>query len=186
MSLAPTKLMTAKEFAALPDPPDGSKQELVRGVIVTMPPPQFPHGNCQGNVYFVLKMYARQTNNGWVTVETGVVTERDPDTMRGPDVAYWSNERLPPEQMPEGYPEVAPDLAVEVLPPSNTRARVREKIREYFRSNVRMVWMVDPEERAVTVYRRPGSGLVLWDDAMLTGEEVLPGFSCAVADLFAR
>lgn len=181
-----TKLLTAEEFAKLPNPADGSKQELVRGEVVTMPPPGFIHGIVQNNVSFSLTAYARQTKSGRVTVESGVVTERDEDTVRGPDVAYWSYERLPADQVPEGYANVAPDLCVEVLSPSNTEQRTTRKVAEYFACGARMVWVVDPEERTVTIYRKPGEGRVLWEDAAITGEDVLPGFSCALTEFFQQ
>jgi Uma2 family endonuclease len=185
MTPTATKLITAKEFAMMPNPPDGSKQELVRGEIVTMPPPSFRHGECQLAIGSLLRQYVRANRLGRVTTESGLRTESDPDTVRGPDVAFWSAERLPLDQTPEVYPEVAADLCVEILSPSNTRAQIRDKIREYFRSNVRMVWIVDTDNRTVTVFRRAGAGQELRDDEMLTGEDVLPGFSCPVAEFFA-
>jgi Uma2 family endonuclease len=178
MTTTATKLITAKEFAALPNPPDGSKQELVRGAIITMPPPGFPHGRCQVKTCYALETYARQTRAWLVTVETGVITETDPDTVRGPDVAVWKADRLPLDQMPEGYPEIFPDLCVEVLSPSNTWRQINAKIREYFRGGVKMVWIIDPERRTVTVYRQSREGTVLGEEATLTVEDLLPGFSC--------
>jgi Uma2 family endonuclease len=80
---------------------------------------------------------------------------------------------------------MAPDLCVEVLSPSNRMARIREKLAEYFQRGVRMVWIADPEDRTVAVYRSPEEGRILHETATLTGEDVLPGFSCQVADLFA-
>jgi Uma2 family endonuclease len=184
MSTATTRLLTAEEFAKLPNPVDGSKQELVRGEVVTMPPPGFRHGIVQVNVATLLKVFAKQHKLGRITVESGVVTERDEDTVRGPDVAYWSYERLPADQVPEGYPNVAPDLCVEVLSPSNTEQRTTKKVGEYFACGARMVWVIDPEERTVTIYRKPGDGRVLWEDATIAGEDVLPGFSCPLNEFF--
>ena len=172
-----TKPITAAEFLEMPEPPDGSKQELVRGEIVMLPPPGFEHGNVQSNTNYVLKHYVRAHQLGWVTVESGVVTEIGPDTVRGPDVAFWSKERLPLDQPPpRGYPEVAPDLCVEVLSPSNRPAQVQAKVREYLTRGVRLVWVVDPEQRNVTIYRTADEGQVLDESATLTGEDVLPGF----------
>ena len=176
--------ITAEEFARMPDPPDGSKQELVKGVIVTMPPPGFRHGKVQGRIYFALESFVRSHPIGQVTVESGVLTETGPDTVRGPDVAFWSAERLPLDQEPVVYANVAPDLVVEVLSPGNTEQKMTAKVREYFKSGVRMVWVVDPDERTVTVYRQPGEGRVLWEDATLDGEDVLPGFRCRVGEFF--
>jgi Uma2 family endonuclease len=184
MTPVATKLITAAEFARMPDPPDGSKEELVRGEIVTMPAPGFRHGVVQGNVAFVLKLFLRDHAVGRVTVESGLQTEFDPDTVRGPDVAFWSFERLPAVQAPEVYPEVAADLCVEVLTPSSSRTKIQAKVKEYLKRGVRMVWVVDPDDRSVTVYRRPDEGRVFWDTATLSGEDVLPAFSCPVAELF--
>jgi Uma2 family endonuclease len=185
MATAAQKLITAEEFFRMPNPPDGSKQELVRGEIVTMPPPGFRHGVRQGQAYWLLRNFAMTQRLGRVTVESGVVTERGPDTVRGPDVAYWSYERLPADQEPEGYPDVAADLCAEVLSPSDRPGKMREKVREYFTRGVRMVWLIDPEDRNVWVYRSADEARVLHEGATLSGEDVLPGFTCRVADLFA-
>jgi Uma2 family endonuclease len=183
MATVAQKLITADEFFLMPDPPDGSKQELVRGEIVAMAPPGFRHGFLQGRAYRLLDAFVTAHRLGRVTVESGVVTERDPDTVRGPDVAYWSYERLPADQQPVGYPEVAADLCVEILSPNDRPGKLREKVREYFTRGVRMVWLIDPEDRNVWVYRGPGPARVFHDDTTLTGEDVLPGFSCPVAEL---
>jgi Uma2 family endonuclease len=185
MTTTAVKLLTAAEFARMPEPPDGAKEELVRGVIVTMPAPGFRHGVCQTNIASLLHTHARATRCGRVTVESGLQTEFDPDTVRGPDVAFWSNERLPLDQMPEVYPDAAADLVVEIQSPSSRRRTTQEKIREYLNRGVRMIWVVDPEVRSVTIYRQPSEGRLLWEDATLTGEDVLPGFQCRVAEFFA-
>ena len=100
MSAVAPKLITAEEFARMPDPPGGSKQELVRGVIVTIPPPGFRHEECQVNIAARLQAFAKEKRLGRVTVESGMVTERGPDTVRGPDIAFWSFDRLPADQDP--------------------------------------------------------------------------------------
>src|SRR5437899_2132623 len=146
MATVAQRLITAEEFARMPDPADGAKQELVRGEIITMPPPGFDHGLCQGRIYALLDAHVRSHQLGRVTVETGLVTEREPDTVRGPDVAYWSYERLPRNQRPQGYPDTAADFCVEALSPKKRLRQIREKIREYFERGVRMVWVVDPED----------------------------------------
>ncbi len=185
MATVTEKLLTAEEFSRLPNPPDGSKQELVKGEIVTRSPPGFKHGEIQLSIGSLLKQFVRAKGLGRITVESGLITERDPDTVRGPDVSFWSFERLPPEQTPQVYPEVAADLCVEVLSPSNRLSQMRDKVQEYFARGVRMVWIVDPEERSVKVYRSADEGHILHEKATLSGEDVLPGFSCPVAELFA-
>jgi Uma2 family endonuclease len=184
MSTVQPGLITADEFYRVPDPPDGSKQELVRGVIVTLPAPGFAHGCCQVNAATLVQAHAKASRLGRVTIASGVVTETGPDTVRGPDVSYWSHERMPPGQEPVDYAHVAPDLVVEVLSPNDADRHLTRKVREYFALGVRLVWVLDPLTGTVAVYRRPGEGRVLWEDATLEGEDVLPGFSCKVAEFF--
>lgn len=184
MATVTERLLTAEEFSRLPNPPDGSKQELVKGEIVTMPPPSFTHGFHQGRIYTLMDQHVRSHNLGRTTVESGLITERDPDTVRGPDISFWSFERLPPEQTPQVYPDVAANLCVEVLSPSNRLPQISDKIQEYFSRGGRMVWIVDPEDRTVRVYRSPEEGRIFHEKATLSGEDVLPGFSCLVAEFF--
>jgi Uma2 family endonuclease len=184
MSAIAHKLLTAAEFARLPNPADGAKQELVRGEVITMPPPGFRHGRGQVRIAGLLDRFVTAKQLGRITVETGLITELDPDTVRGPDVSFWSYERLPINIVPEGYPDVAADLCVEILSPGDRLSRLREKIAEYFARGVRMVWVVDPENRSVTVYRSPTEEHVLSEGATLSGEDVLSGFTCLVSELF--
>jgi Uma2 family endonuclease len=182
MSTVAHRLITAEEFARMPDPDDGSQQELVRGEIVTMPPPKGLHGVCCVKATLRLENFVEANRRGTVCAnDTGVITERDPDTVRGLDIGYWSYERLP--QVTDAYIEVAPDLAVEVLSSSNRPGQIRQEMREYFNRGVRMVWIIHPVDRTVTVYRSLDEGRVLHEAATITGEDVLPGFSCLVADL---
>src|SRR5262245_6579284 len=161
------KLLTAEEFFLLPDPGDGSQQELVRGEVITMPPPGGMHGVSCSKVDRKLGAYANEGNRGTVACnDTGFITERGPDSVRGPDVAYWSKEKLP--VVPVGYIEVAPDMLVEVLSPSNTSKQIRAKLQEYFAKGVRMVWVVAPEDRTLTIYRTLDEGRVLHESATVT------------------
>jgi Uma2 family endonuclease len=184
MASVSEQLVTAEDFLHLAGPP-GYKLELVRGEVVTMCRPGFRHGLRQLRIGGMLDQYGRSRKHGRAVVETGVITERGPDTVRGPDISYWSAERLPLDIEPVGYPEAAPDLSIEILSPSNEPAKIREKMKEYFARGVRMVWIVDPEKRTVAVYRSLDEGRILHESAILTVEDILPGFSCRVSDLFA-
>src|SRR5262249_2033223 len=144
MQTPTTGLMTAEEFARRPEPEDGSREELVRGEVVTMPPPSFRHGEIAAQIGFLLKSFLRQSPLGRVVAETGVRTEQGPDSVRGPDVSYWSFKRLPKSQRIVTYPKVAADLCVEIRSPSNTAQKIRDKVAEYLRAGVRVVWVVDP------------------------------------------
>jgi Uma2 family endonuclease len=177
------KLVTIEEFEKYPEPADGSKQELVRGKVITMPPPKARHGIICQYIAMMLGKFVYSAKLGWVaTNDTGVIIERDPDTLRGADVAFWSIEREP--VMPEGYFESVPDIAVEVLSPDDRKKAVREKLQDYVSSGVKLVWVVDPEIRIVTVYAGSMRGTELDENETITGGDVLPGFSCKVADFF--
>lgn len=167
------KLLTAEEFAARPEPLDGSKEELLRGEVITMPPPKYRHGLIQLQIGYLLKCFVIPRKLGWVVVESGMVIERDPDSVFGPDVAFTSIERHP--NRPEGYLEIPPDLVVEVLSPDDRRKHVREKIKD---------WLVDPEMRTVTVYAGSLRGTEIDEAETITGGDVLPEFTCKVAEFF--
>jgi Uma2 family endonuclease len=185
MSTAETTVLTAEEYLRLPEPTDGTRLELVRGRVIAIPRPTWEHGEIAGNVYMAIKLFLRDNPIGRVSVEGGVITERGPDTVRGPDVSFMSKDRMPLGERVARFADQTPDLCVEVVSPSNTRSKLNDKIKEYFFTGCRMVWVIDPEERSATVYREPMEGKVLKEGATLDGGDVLPGFSCKVADLFA-
>lgn len=84
MAIAQQPPVTAEEFAKMPDPADGSRLELVRGEVVVMPPPKGKHGIVCSEVAWVLKNFVKPRKLGWVTTnDTGVVLEKEPDTVRG-------------------------------------------------------------------------------------------------------
>ena len=176
------KLVTAEEFEAFPEPLDGSKEELLRGEVITMPPPKGRHGLIQALIAHLLLSVVRPRKLGWVLTESGVVIERDPDSVFGPDVFFYSILRHP--NRPEGYFEIPPDLVVEVLSPDDRRKDVDEKIKDYVKNGVKLVWLVDPEVRTVTVYAGSLRGTELDETETITGGDVLPEFTCKVADFF--
>src|SRR5262249_25543984 len=95
MTPTTTKLLTAEEFARLPEPEDGSRQELVRGVVITMPPPGFNHGKSQFKFAVLLAKYLETHPIGHAVIETGARTATGPDAGRGPDVGFGKYQRLP-------------------------------------------------------------------------------------------
>ncbi len=176
------KLLTAEEFFLLPAPTDGSQQELVRGEVVTMPPLGGLHGATCSKTDRKLGAFIDGGFGGTLVCnDTGFITERAPDSVRGPDLSYWTKERL--KEIPVGYIEIAPDMLVEVLSPSNTSKQIRAKLQEFFARGVRLVWVIAPEDRTLTIYRTPDEGRVLHENATVTGEDVLEGFTCRVSDL---
>ena len=113
----------------------------------------------------------------------GYVVARDPDTVREPDVSFVTAERLKGQDL-DAFFEGAPDLAVEVLSPSNTAAEMRDKIADYFGAGCRVVWIVDPLRRSIVVHRPDAGPTILAEDDTLKEEELLPGFSLVVREVF--
>ncbi len=173
--------LRAEDLYDLPD--DGRRYELVRGELRSMPPAGFRHGLVCTNVIASLGTFVTEHGLGAVVSnDTGFILERDPDTLRGPDIAFVALDRLPEDQ--SGFPELAPDLVVEVVSPNDRIQDVIEKARQYLDAGVRLVWVVDPRSRTATVHR-PDGGTVLIGDAALDGEDVLPGFRLPLPELFS-
>lgn len=105
--------------------------------------------------------------------------------IRKPDVSFIRVGRLPGERMPDGYLKLAPDLAVEVISPNDVHYETDQKVDEYLKAGVRLVWVVNPVIRTVLIYRVDGSIAGVREPGELDGEDVLPGFRCGVAGLFA-
>ena len=104
------------------------------------------------------------------------------DRLVKPDVAFVSSARLPADKR-KAF-SIPPDLAVEVLSPSDIQYRVLEKVFAYLDAGTRLVWVVEPVGQTVTVYRSKADIKTLTYDDTLTGEDVVEGFSCQVAQLF--
>ena len=120
---------------------------------------------------------------GEILGESGFILSGDPPTVRGPDIAVLL-ERRESENEPGGWIRGAPDVAVEVLSPSDTSTGIQRKTLEYLGAGALRVWIVDPEANTVTVFRPDGSANVLQERDTLEDEDVLPGFSLPLAELF--
>jgi Uma2 family endonuclease len=147
-----TSLLTADEYADLPDP-HGNPTELVRGVLITMAPPRPRHGEICLQVGYLLRRYLEDHPTGRaLSNDSGVITERDPDTVRGADIAYYSFDRVPKGPLPAGLLDVAPDLVFEVLSPSDRWTEVQEKVAEYLDTGVLAVCIVDDATKSIHVF----------------------------------
>ena len=178
----PTGLITAEQFAEMNL--DGP-YELVNGEIVEMTRPDQSHGNVCFEIAKAIDAWACTRKSGRVTTnDGGILTERDPDTLRGADVAFFQISQLPGGKVPRGQTSIIPALCVEVLSPSNRWTEMRRKIEEYLAVGVREVWIVDPEARTVETFRSDAPSALLHESQSLTSLE-LPEFSVHVGELFA-
>jgi Uma2 family endonuclease len=176
------KLVTLEQFIQIPD--DGIWRELVKGRIIEMLQPKPRHGFVCTEVASRLREYVKAHDMGRVVGESGVITERDPDSMRGPDVSFYSYDRIPRGEMPDGYLDVVPELIVEVLSTFDRWPRVLEKIVEYLDAGVKVVCIVDPDTQTAQVHTADSAPRHLTRNDDLTIPEVLPDFRCRVGDLF--
>ncbi len=178
-----TALLTAEEFAKRPD--SGMVEELVRGVVVMSPPPGIRHGFVCLRLGKLLAIHVDDNDLGRVIGnDAGTITERDPDSVRAPDVSYYSYERLPRGDLPIGYHATPPDLACEVRSPSDRWREVVAKVGEYLKAGVPVVVVLDPEKRKAHVFETDREPVALGPDDVLRLESVLPGFEAVVGDLF--
>jgi Uma2 family endonuclease len=178
------QLITAEELLRMPD--DGYRYELVRGELRKMAPAGHLHGRVAINVTTPLDRHVRAHNLGVVyAAETGFKLASNPDMVRAPDVAFIRRERVEEVGDVEGYWPGAPDLAVEVISPSDTYADVQEKVFDWLEAGTRMVILVMPRKRAVTVYRSLTDMIMLTEHDTLDGGDVVPGWQIPVRELFA-
>ena len=183
MGKATISLMTAEDLYDLPD--DSLQYELVAGRLISEPPASFGHGRVESTLVRLLGTFvASQGIGAVVSADTGFILSRSPDTVRCPDVAFVRRERLPSREESRKFFSGAPDLAVEVLSPSNRPGEIRVKTAEYLAAGAMAVWVVDPGERTVTVWRSLFAPRTLAEDDTLDGEDILPGFSTLVGEIF--
>jgi Uma2 family endonuclease len=178
-----TRLMSADEFLLLPD--DGYLHELIRGEVTTMSLPGGRHGKIAAKILRMLGNYVERESIGETyAAETGFLIERDPDTVRGADVSFIRAERLQEIVDPDKHVPFAPDLAVEVVSPNDRSPNVLEKVHDWLTAGSRMVWVVEARSHTITVHRQGIEPRVLMADETIDGGDVVPGFSCRVADCF--
>jgi Uma2 family endonuclease len=177
------ELMTAEQFGQRPDP--GYPEELVEGRVVAMPPPDRKHGYFCGQAYYIVRLFVAEHELGRVmSNDSGVVTERDPDTVRGADVAYYSYARLPKGPLPTGYGPEVPELVIEVRSAHDVWREVLEKVAEYLRAGVLAVVVLDPEPQTAHVFGAVAPPRTLGPDDELVLPGILEGFRVRVGKFF--
>lgn len=183
MPLESTRLLTVEDLYDLPE--DGRRYELVEGYLLSEPLPGPRHGRVIARIVHLLVDHVDSHQLGEViAADSGFILARSPDTVRGPDVAFVARERYDAAGDPVTAFPGAPDLAVEVVSPSSRPADVHGKVADYLAAGTKLVWVVDPAAKTVTVYRTLLQPRTLGGEDRLEGEDVLPGFSVAAADCF--
>jgi Uma2 family endonuclease len=177
-------LMTAEELFALPS--DGRhRYRLIAGELRTMAPAGSEHGFFTNSLNYLLNCFVQPRKLGAVfTAETGFVVQRDPDTVLAPDISFVQRDRISALGLPRGFFPEPPDLAVEMVSPSERQSDIDEKVERWLNSGVRLLWLVHPRRRTVTVYRTLTDVKLLTETDTLDGGDVLPGFACRVGEIF--
>ena len=183
MTTAGAKLLTAGDLLRLHG--RGVRGELIRGALCETLPAGHKHGQIVMKLGFGLMSFIKPRRLGTLAgSDSGVWLERDPDTVREPDIAFTSASRLPLDAWIDGYSEVVPDLVVEVASPGDSRREVNDKALMWLSYGVRLVWVVHPDARTVDVHRAGRAAATLAADDDLDGMDVLPGFACPVSEVF--
>ena len=183
MSNTTDQVTTAQQLSALPD--NGMRYELVDGVLHMMSPAGGRHGRIAATLLFHITKHVRQHGLGVTfAAETGFLLQQDPDTVRAPDVAFVSHDRLGELSDHPGFLPITPDLVAEVVSPSESSSDVESKARSWLDAGVRIVLVVDPQATSIRDYR-PHSQIHVHTAGFVDLNEVLPGLQLDVVELFA-
>ncbi len=180
-----THLLTAEQF--FQSASREKRTELVRGEVVEVAPASEEHGKKGMRLVWRLAQFVEEHKLGETYLaETGFVLAHNPDTVRAPDFAFVSNERIATDKSRGVFFDGAPDLAMEVASPSESADDIQEKVIEYLIAGTRMVIYLHPRTRTITVYRSLTDIRVLLGRDTLEGGDVLPGFRVAVSEIFKQ
>lgn len=179
-----TQPFTAEQLWRMPD--DNFRYELVEGVLIKMAPTGFEHGDIAVTLAAMLWQHVKTHKLGKVlAAETGFKLASDPDTVLAPDASFIRQEEFDRVGMTRKFWPGAPDLAAEVMSPDDSTRKAEEKARMWLDYGTRMVWVVNPKRRTVSVFRPEVETVVLSEGDTLDGQDVVPGFSCRVDEIFA-
>ncbi len=179
--LSATRSYTVEEFMSLPD--DGKRYELIEGELIEMPGPNINHGIITSRLIRALSDFLKLQGQSPDLALTNLAFELARKTAPIPDAAYVTAERMAGADLSKAFPG-PPDLAIEVMSPTDKWSEVIGKVRLYQRYQTRLIWIIDPFDQSVFVYRlnQPRRSLLIADE--LSGEDVMPGFALPVKELF--
>ena len=177
------RLLTADDLLRLHS--EGVRGELIRGVLCRTMSTGELHGKIVTNLVVELGVFVKARQLGTIFAsDSGVRLERRPDTVREPDIAFTSVEKLPLDAWNTGYSEVVPDVVIEVASPRDSRRGLNDKAHMWLSHGVRLVWVVQPDTRTIDVYQLNQAVTTLGDQDALDGLDALPGFACDVSAVF--
>ncbi len=162
-------------------PKDGRKYELLDGDFLVSPV-AITHGTVCIRISSLLDGYVRPRKLGLV-LDSSLGCRLTPTCCLSPDVCFVSKERLP-ENFDQFFAG-APDLVVEVISPSDRRKTINQKMDRYFEHGTRLGWLVNTKKQIITVRTDAGERSLADPHETLDGGDVLPGFKCNVAEIFA-
>ncbi|MCZ7647828.1 MAG: Uma2 family endonuclease [Planctomycetota bacterium] len=176
------RLVTGEELA---EHPEWGRCELIEGRVVLLSPSGGRHGEIAGLILGELYGFVARNNLGRIlAAETGLYLARDPDTVRAPDVAYYTQDQVPAGGLADGFLKIAPALVVEIISPSDRFSAVVDKVQQYLKAGVQVAWIVDPRTQTVHVYRKDQPVEVLQASGTLRDEALLPGWELPLAKVF--
>lgn len=179
--MATTANITLEDLARIPD--DGLRHEIDAGELLAMTRPKLIHGFVQTNLAAILREFVRQNKLGRVVTEAGFILARNPDILRGPDVAFIRAQNVDRSSV-NGWAEFAPDLAIEIVSPSDTARQIDRKVHQYLHAGTRAVWIVYPDTQSIHVYEPNGIARVIEVNGTVSSPTALPGFELPVRSIF--
>ncbi|APB34877.1 Uncharacterized protein conserved in cyanobacteria [Gloeomargarita lithophora Alchichica-D10] len=184
MTTTINKTWTDEELLALSSPEH--RYELVNNELVDRGLSGAEPGYIACILTMILGGYIRQNKLGMIC-DASTAFQLNNGNRRSPDISFVGRQRLQGlKRPPQGFFPGSPDLAIEILSPSNTVAEIHDKIADYFANDTRLVWLIHPDEKYVLVYHAPAPEKLLGLTDMLTGEDVILGFTMPVAELFTE
>ena len=167
--------------------PDANNIELVNGELVEKPEIALS-SFVEGKIFAKINSHCEATKTHLAFPSSNGIGcfPDEPNEVRKPDVSVFKTNRFTHEHMMEGFVTIAPDLAVEVISTNDEVAELNEKIEDYLGAGVPLVWVIDPENEIAFIHRKDGSVTKLHKNDELSGEIILPGFACKVAELFPQ
>ena len=174
--------VTAEDLLAMG--PKGRWLELYQGEVRAVSPANVRHGDIAGQIGMILRQYVSPRKLGRVIIEGGYILARNPDTVLGPDVSFLRQSRVPEAGLPEKFFEGHPDLAIEIISPTNPRGELRRKLKTYLDHGTELAWLVDPNAQTVDIHRPNQPVRRLKRTEVVTGEDVIAGFSVVVSEFF--